>query len=151
MAVHIVDKEVNVDGTHFRINITEMVKQIIKDSGIRNGHVTIHTNHTTTGIALSVQEDERGLMEDLMIFLKRLIPDDIYYLHDDLRIRTENLGPDERKNAARHLRAALLPTSLSLIFRDGQLCFGTWQSILLLDFNPEQRTTRNLVIQVCGE
>jgi len=137
--------------SHFRLNITQLVQEAIGESGFAEGHVIIQTKHTTTGLGLLVQEDERGLMDDFLRLLERIVPEGDYYRHDDFSKRTENLGPEERKNAVSHLRALFFPTSLTLVFRNRQLQLGPWQSVLLFDFDPEGRPFRTLIIQVCGE
>jgi len=149
--IRTVERQVKPPESHFRLNITGLVNEVIGESGFTEGHVIIQTEHTTTGLGLLVQEDERGLMADLFHLLERIVPASGYFEHDDFRKRLENLGPEERRNAIAHLRASLLPTSLTLIFRNRHLQLGQWQSVLLFDFDPEGRPFRTLIIQVCGE
>jgi len=149
-----VEEEIKVPGFHFRLNITGLINKVIGRSGLREGHVIIQTRHTTTGflrVGLLVQEDESGLMDDLSRVLGRIAPDDGDYDHDNLKKRTENLGPNERMNAAAHIKSSFLEPSITLIFRDGQLDLGQWQSVLFFDFDPEGRLPRHLIIQVYGK
>ena len=150
MEFHIEEIEVEVPGSHPCLNITQRVNEIIGKSGLREGHVVVQTRHTTTGLV--VQEDERGFKKDFLKVLERIVPEGEYYEHDDFTRRTENIGPDERKNGAAHIRASFLQTSLSpLIFQERQLKLGKWQDILLIDFDPEGRPFRNVIVQVYGE
>lgn len=153
MEVYTVERPVPVpDGPHAWLNLNQLINETIAESGFREGFIIIQTKHTTTG--LLVQEDERGLKNDLLRRLEKIAPDgeEEYYEHDDFQKRTENIGPKERKNAASHIRASFLQTSLPpLIFKDRQLQFGTWQSVLFADFDPDGRPSRNIVIQVHGK
>ena len=151
MGVYTTEIQVKASAPHFRLNLNQRINEAIAKSGFREGHVIIQTNHTTTGLGFLIQEDERGLINDLLRLLERIVPEDVDYEHDDFGKRTENLGPDERVNAVAHLRSSLLQSSLNVIFRDGQLQLGTWQSALLFDLDPEGRPPRTLIIQVCGE
>jgi len=154
------ERKIKAPDHQVKLNITQMIEEVIAESGFSEGHVVIQTKHTTTGllmedeekdvVALLVQEDERGLMHDLLEVLERLVPQDQYYEHDDFIKRTENIGPDERKNAASHLKASFLKESVTLTFEGGQLSKGTWQSVLFFDFDAAGRPPRTLVIQVCG-
>jgi len=146
------EKQVQVPPSHRWLNITGLVSLAIADSGIAEGFVIIQTKHTTTGLScgLLVQEDEKGLMQDLLCLLDKVVPAEGCYTHDDFAVRTENLGPDERQNAAAHLKAAFLQSSLTLVFKARQLQLGQWQSVLLFDFDPVGRPFRTLNIQVCG-
>ena len=151
MGVYTVEREVPVpDGPHIWLNLNQLINGIIAESDFREGFVIIQTKHTTT--ALLVNEDERGFKNDLLRRLAKMVPDDEYYEHDDFTKRTENIGPDERKNEVSHIRASFLQTSLSpLIFKNRQLQLATWQSVLFIDFDPNGRPSRNLVVQIHGE
>lgn len=145
------ERKIKVPENHFRLNITQLVKDLVGKSGIKEGYVLIQTKHTTTAITpLLIQEDERGLMNDLFTWLGKIIPEG-YYQHDDFSIRTENIGPNEKKNATAHLKASLFHTSIQLVVSEGQPSLGTWQSILFLDFDSNDRPFRTIIIQVLGK
>lgn len=154
MVFRTVSKEIR--GEKEYLNITQIVVDEIKKSKVWEGQITIQTLHTTTALfsrshALLLQEDEPCFIEDLLERLEKMFPKDDYYRHDDFKIRTVNYGPEERKNAASHLKASLFPSSLTLLIKDGELVKGTWQSILFFDFDPEGREARNIIIQVIGK
>lgn len=146
------EKQIQVPKNRFRLNITQLIKDLVVKSGIKEGQVLIQTKHTTTAVMpfLIIQEDERGLMNDLFCWLSKLIPEG-YYEHDDFSVRTENIGPNEKKNATAHLKASLFHTSVQLAVFDGQPSLGTWQSIIFLDFDPDDRPPRKIIIQVSGK
>lgn len=142
-------KKVKVIAERRYRNITKMVLSVLKESGITNGQVTVTTLHTTC--ALLKQEKESGLVKDLFKCLEKIAPEDCYYQHDDFSIRTENCSPEERKNAAAHIKTSFLPSTVSVLVGGGVPPLGQWQSILFFDFDPERRPSRTLKIQVLGE
>ena len=91
--------------------------------------------------SLTTIEYEPGLIRDLKDLLERLIPSNKRYHHD------ERWGDD---NGFSHLRASLLGPSLQVPIEAGQLLLGTWQQIVLLDFDNRPRT-REILIQMIGE
>lgn len=134
---------------HNPINITEKVREVVEQSGFKRGMVFVSTYHTTTG--LLVQEDEPGLMRDLLDFLNRLFPKKSYYRHDDFRIRTVDREPNERKNGWAHLKAELLHDTVKRPFNRSSLNLGTWQSVLFFDFDHHGRKKRKIEIVCIGE
>lgn len=131
------------------LDVTHDVNRIIDRLGIRNGIVSIQIQHTTAALTcLCVQENEPGLIEeDLPKFLSALVPEHQAFAHDREE-RIAALGGAEPRNAKSHLFASLFPTSVQLNVHDYQLDRGTWQSVLLLDFDPENRPERKLSIVV---
>ena len=89
--------------------------------------------HTTIGVLINETQD--ALLEDMSALFERLIPRDVYYKHND-----PLLSDCERKNADAHLRAILAGLSIIIPIVDGELKLGTWQNILLAEFDgPNQR------------
>jgi secondary thiamine-phosphate synthase enzyme len=127
-------------------NITSQVQALIAASAIQNGQAIVFSRHTTT--ALAINEDEPRLWEDVKVHLRKLAPDTIPYLHNDLHLRP-NLPPDEPMNAHSHLMALMLSTSETIPIVDGKLALGTWQSLLFFELDgPRQRT---VLCQISGE
>jgi secondary thiamine-phosphate synthase enzyme len=91
--------------------------------------------------ALTTIEHEPGLIHDLKEFVEKIIPSDRRYHHDD------RWGDD---NGFSHLRAALFGPSLAVPIEGGRLGLGTWQQIVLLDFDNRART-REITLQLMGE
>ncbi len=121
------------------INITTKVQDQVKREKIRRGLVCLFVSGSTA--SLTTIEYEPGLIRDLKDFLERLIPSNKRYHHD------ERWGDN---NGFSHLRASLLGPSLQIPIEAGQLLLGTWQQIVLLDFDNRPRT-REILIQMIGE
>lgn len=121
------------------IDITSKVQKCIADSGIVSGIATAFVTHSTVGI--TTIEFEPGLVSDLQKAWERLVPKNISYDHD------AHWGDG---NGYAHVRASLLGASLTIPFTDKKLMLGTWQQIIIMDFDnrPRQRT---IVVQIIGE
>ncbi len=121
------------------IDITAKVQKHLTDSGITGGIVTVFVQHSTCGI--TTVEYEPGLIEDLGKLWERIAPKNIPYAHD------AHWGDG---NGYAHVRASLLGASLTVPFTDKKLALGTWQQIILVDFDNRPRN-RTVVVQVIGE
>lgn len=121
------------------IDLTPKVREHIAAAGLSHGLVTLFVAGSTA--ALTTVEYEPGLLQDLAELFERLIPSNRRHHHD------ARWGDD---NGFSHLRAALVGPSLQVPVRAGQLLLGTWQQIILLDFDNRQRR-RLIVGQLIGE
>ena len=121
------------------IDITEQVADVISESGISNGTITVFVSGSTG--AITTIEFEPGLVKDFPEMLSRISPDDINYEH-------EQRWHDG--NGRSHVKASLVGPSLTVPFKDGQLLLGTWQQIVFLELDTKART-RTLVLQIIGE
>ena len=128
------------------IDLSELVAEKVRRSGVAHGMVSVQTRHTTTAVV--VNENEPLLIQDLKGLLSRLAPREACYRHDDLELREVNIGPGERRNGHSHLQAALLSPSVCLNVLDGKIQIGRWQSIFLVELDGGQR--RSLSINVMG-
>jgi secondary thiamine-phosphate synthase enzyme len=129
----------------YLVNITTTLSQLLAQSGMRDGFLTLTSRHTTT--AITINEDEVRLREDVRNFFARLAPPDGRYLHNDIRLR--DCPPDEPENAHSHLLAMLLGSSEVIPVREGNLSLGTWQSVFLVELDgPRARTVS---VQLVGE
>ncbi|HDG98647.1 MAG TPA: YjbQ family protein [Desulfobacterales bacterium] len=120
-------------------DITETVKKEIGSSGIREGAVTLFIPGSTA--ALTTIEYESGVVNDLRKAVERIAPSDIYYEHD------KRWGDG---NGYAHVRAALLGPSLHIPIIRGNMTLGTWQQIVVLDFDNRPRN-RRIIVQIIGE
>jgi secondary thiamine-phosphate synthase enzyme len=130
-------------------DITAEVQEAVRESGIQNGICCVYSPHTTCSVR--VNEWETGFLEDFAVLLKRLVPSDHYYAHDDWDRRTENVCPEDMDfgNGHSHCMSMLLgPAGESVPVRDGELCLGTWQRILFLELDRER--DRRWLVQVVG-
>ncbi len=116
------------------IDITPLINQKIRESGIKEGIAVIFTRHTTT--ALFINENESGLLEDVREFFQSLIPKGKGYKHDRID-----------RNAHSHLRSIILNPSLSIPIKDGKLLLGTWQSVIFAELDGPRR--RRIFIKFC--
>lgn len=121
------------------------IRQAVADSGIRNGFLTVTSQHTTTAIAIN--EHEERLLEDVKTFLTRLIPPRDKYRHNDIALR--DCPPDEPENAHSHLAAMLLGSSEVIALVDGALVLGQYQAVMLYELDGPR--TRRVSVQVYGE
>ena len=126
-------------------NITPQIQDLIASTTIKNGQILVFSQHTT--IALAINENEERLLEDVVVFLRKLAPESDRYLHNDLHLRDVPL--DEPINAHSHLMAMMLSTSEVIPILEGKLALGTYQSVLFFELDePRQRT---VFCQICGE
>jgi len=121
------------------IDITPQVEQQVAETDIDNGTVTLFVAGSTAGI--STIEFEPGLVSDFQSMWGRTIPENIPYDHD------RRLGDG---NGYSHVRASLLGASLVVPFNDRSLTLGTWQQIVLVDFDNRPRS-RQIIVQLMGE
>ena len=140
MSVHTVSLAVRMEGRTQVDNITKSVADALANSRLTAGIVTVFVKHTTASVMII--EDEPGIREDTKTFWDRLVPPDPRWQHN-----TINPGED---NGHSHLRGQLQGPSITVPFVAGALLLGTWQQIVLVDFDTRPRV-RELVVQVLGE
>lgn len=121
------------------IDLTAKILEHIKQTEIRRGLVSVFATGSTA--AITTVEHEPGLVQDLKELVEKLIPSNRRYHHDD------RWGDD---NGFSHLRASLFGPSVSIPIEDGRPLLGTWQQVILLDFDNRPRT-REIIVQVVGE
>nr|MBI3612939.1 YjbQ family protein [Nitrospirota bacterium] len=140
MPVKTVSLSIAMQGEAQVENVTVQVKQALSESGLQAGVVTVFIKHTTASVLII--EDEPGIRADTKAVWDRLIPADPAWQHN-----TRNPGEN---NGHSHLRAHLQGPSVTIPFSGGALMLGTWQQIVVIDFDTRSRT-RVLVVQVLGE
>ena len=128
----------NTEGGGHMLDITQKTQQVVADSGLKEGQCALFVPGATG--ALTTIEFEPGLQRDFPAAMERLVPRGMRYWHDE----TWHDG-----NGHSHVRASLLGPSLVVPFVDGELTLGTWQQIVLCDFDARPRT-RDVVVQVLG-
>ena len=121
-------------------NITEKTRNILNDSGLNAGIVTLFIKHTTASVMIF--EDEPGLRADTKNIWNQLIP-----ANPDWQHNTRNAGED---NGHSHLRGQLQGQSLTIPFTDQALMLGIWQQIVVIDFDTCARA-RDIIVQIIGE
>jgi secondary thiamine-phosphate synthase enzyme len=121
------------------IDVTSQVEQQVAGAGINNGTVTLFITGSTAGV--STIEFESGVLSDFQDMWERNVPKNIPYNHD----RAWGEG-----NGYSHVRASLLGASLVIPFSDKKLALGTWQQIVVVDFDNRARS-RQIVLQIMGD
>ncbi len=128
------------------IDLTELVAERVRRSGVSEGLVTVQSRHTTASVV--VNENEPRLLEDLEDLLERWAPRDARYRHNDLGAREGPLPPDETPNGHAHAQALLLGTSVCLSVTGSAIDLGEWQRIFLVERDGPRR--RTVSVQVLG-
>lgn len=114
------------------LNITQPLQQVVAQSGIQNGVLTIYVPHTTAGIAINEAADP-SVIADIMATLARLVPDEGRYSHLE-------------GNSPAHIKVVLTGTSQNIPIDNGGLALGTWQGIFLMEFDGPR--TRQVYTQI---
>jgi secondary thiamine-phosphate synthase enzyme len=130
MAVHSGMLRLSTRGDGQIVDLTDGVAQVLRDAGAGSGIATVFAVGST--VAVTTMEYEPGGVEDLTRALERLIPRDGDYAHNRLNHDT---------NSHAHMRAALIGPSEAVPVVGGRLALGTWQQVVLVDFDdrPRQR------------
>jgi secondary thiamine-phosphate synthase enzyme len=129
---------VQTKGNNDILDITALVQTEITRSKMKDGTVTIFVFGSTA--AVTTLEYEPGLKKDIPIALEKIAPYNADYEHH------KTWGD---YNGSAHVRAALIGPSLVVPFKDSNLVLGTWQQIVLLDFDTHPRD-RRIILQIMG-
>ena len=129
---------VSTKGNTDILDITRDLSSLLKKHRFLEGQVLVFVSGSTA--SLTTVEYEPGLLKDLPEFFERIAPRQAHYHHEE----TWHDG-----NGHSHVRASFLGSSLTVPFRDGQLLLGTWQQVILVDFDNKSRD-REVVAQFTG-
>lgn len=129
----------NTKGNPDLLNITKDLERILGAAKVKNGSLTVFMVGSTA--AITTFEYEPGLIKDITDLYDKIIPEKFHYHHDD------TWGD---ANGYSHLRAALTGPSLSIPFAEGKLLLGTWQQVVLAEFDNRPRK-RQIIVQIIGE
>ena len=131
---------ITIDRTQL-INITDRINEIVQKSGVRDGIVHLQSLHTTTAVFLNEWQD--ALLQDVKRFLEEVVAREMDWRHND-----PQHSDCERQNADSHLRGMMMGQTLSLQVRNSCVLLGTWQSIILAEFDGPR--SRSMSVQVSG-
>jgi secondary thiamine-phosphate synthase enzyme len=131
--------QVSTHGQGETINVTSEIAREVNNSGVNSGTVTVFIPGSTAGI--TTIEYEPGLLTDLKDMWERIIPATVNYEHD------KAWGDG---NGHSHVRASLLGPSVTVPFVNKRLTLGTWQQIVITDFDVRPRS-REIILQIMGE
>ena len=121
------------------IDITAQIANLLKKSDVKTGQVIVF--HIGSTAAITTFEYEPGMIKDVQELFEKIVPSNKHYHHD------ETWGD---ANGFSHLRAALQGPSLTIPFENNELLLGTWQQVVLAEFDNKPRT-RQIVVQIMGE
>ena len=130
---------ISTQGGDHMVDVTGQVQDVLNQSGFKEGTVTVFASGSTAGV--TTIEYEPGLLKDIPDAMERIAPRTAHYAHD----ATWGDG-----NGHSHVRSAVVGTSLSVPFLDARLMLGTWQQIVIIDFDNRARN-RRFVVQVMGK
>ncbi len=138
MSVHAGELELSTRGDGDVIDISAGVQDVVGQSGVGSGIVSVFVPGSTA--AVTALEHEPGGVQDLQETLERLVPREGRYEHNRLNHDT---------NSHAHIRAAVVGPSETVPVRGGRLELGTWQQLVLIDFDDRPRR-RRVVVHVIG-
>lgn len=108
------------------LDITPIIKEAVKSSGIKDGFCIIYVPHTTAGVTINENADP-SVKEDMIGTLRKIVPDSLTYTHAE-------------GNSPAHIKASLIGSSVEILIENRTLVLGTWQGIFLCEFDgPRQR------------
>ena len=128
MAIHTGELRFDTEGDGHVVDLTDGVAAVVRQSGIEHGTVSVFVPGATA--AITTMEYEPGGIRDLTALLERLIPREGEYAHNRLNHDT---------NSHAHIRAAIVGPSETVPVRRGRLATGTWQQVVLVDFDDRPR------------
>lgn len=128
------------------IDLTDRVEEIVARSSVTDGLAVVFSRHTTAAITLN--ELEPLLMDDMAEFLDRVAPRGHEYRHNDFSVRTVNMTPDESPNGHAHCLQLVLGASQTIPIRDGRLLLGQWQRVFMVEL--DRARAREAVVQAFG-
>lgn len=138
--------ELKTSATLDFIDVTEKIKEKIKETGITDGIINIQSLHTT--MAIIVNEAEPLLITDMKTLLEKLAPRTYKYAHDNFEIRTVNMCDGECANGHAHNKALHLPTSTMMNIIQNDLQLGQWQRIFAIELDRSR--PRKIALQIMG-
>ena len=127
---------INTNGNNDIINITKHVQNCVYQHALKDALVCVSVQGSTS--AVTTIEYESGLVQDLQEALERIAPTGKEYHHDEIW---------HDGNGYAHVRAALVGSSVNIALKEGLLNLGTWQQVVLIDFDNKERS-RNITVQI---
>jgi secondary thiamine-phosphate synthase enzyme len=117
---------VRTEGKSQMIDLTEELRRVLAEEEMREGRVTVYVPHTTAGVTINEQADP-AVAEDILEFLDDLVPWERGWRHGE-------------GNAAAHVKASLMGSSVMIAVEDGSPRLGTWQGVFFCEFDgPRKR------------
>lgn len=114
------------------IDITDKVKSVVSDSGVKEGMAVVYVPHTTAGVTINESADP-SVRTDIINSLEKNIPWSDNYKHSE-------------GNAAAHIKASLMGSSVNIMIQNGDLVLGTWQGVFFCEFDGSR--SRKVIVKV---
>ena len=130
------------------VDITGRVRDSLEKSKIQNGFVVVFSRHTTA--AITIQENEPLLMNDMASLLERLSPHSARYGHNDFSIRTVHMQEEECPNGHSHCQHLMLGSSETIPVVNGTLALGKWQRVFMVELDDAKIPPREVLVQIMG-
>lgn len=127
---------IQTKGHYDFIDLTDQVSELVKKSGVKDGLALVFVSGSTA--AITTMEFENGIKADIKEVLEKLAPEKADYKHH------QRWGDH---NGAAHIKSALIGSDLMVPIENGELLLGTWQQIVLIDFDEKARS-REIVVKV---
>ena len=128
--------QISTKGHYDFVDITGKVEALVEKSGVRDGVALVFVPGSTA--AVTTMEYESGVIQDLINVFEKLAPENADYIHH------QRWGD---RNGAAHIKSALVGPGLAVPIEDGRLVLGTWQQIVLIDFDERPRS-REIVVKI---
>jgi secondary thiamine-phosphate synthase enzyme len=123
---------VRTDGAQQLVDITQQVRMVVRESGVKSGECHVFIPHTTAAVTINENADP-NVRKDILNRLEEIVPSSGSYLHSE-------------GNSHAHIKSSIVGASLVVFVEAGQLVLGTWQSIFLCEFDGPR--TRNVMVRV---
>ncbi|MEX0920775.1 MAG: secondary thiamine-phosphate synthase enzyme YjbQ [Candidatus Pacearchaeota archaeon] len=123
------------------VNITKRVREIVKESGVKEGLVLVNPMHITASVFIN--DNESGLLHDFRKWLEKLAPMNL----DDLTKYKHNLTGED--NAYAHLWRTIMGRETTVAITDGDLDFGPWEAIFYGEFDGQRN--KRIMVKIIGE
>ena len=120
------------------VNITPLVEEALKESGIREGMALVNAMHITASVFIN--DDETGLHHDYEVWLEKLAP------HEPVSQYSHNVGED---NADAHMKRQIMGRGVVVAVTDGRLDFGPWEQIFYGEFDGRRK--KRVLVKIIGE
>ena len=135
-AMHTRTFDVRTPSRSAMIDITDRVAQVIRDSGLTQGIVTVYVPHTTAGLTINENADP-DVVHDVLAALDKVVP-----WHQDFYEHSEG-------NSAAHAKSSIVGCSTVVPVADGRMALGTWQAVFFCEFDGPR--TRRVIVTVAGQ
>ena len=131
----ITEFEISTEARNTLLDVTDLLRKAVRESGVRRGVLTAFVPHTTAAVTINENADP-SVKRDILLALKKIVPEQGDYLHAE-------------GNSDAHLKASLFGSSEQILINESRLVLGTWQGVYFAEFDGPR--SRRLVVNIDGE